>query len=84
MQGYDIGYTIDHILGELIFKKVLFRLFTDRQSLYGLSISLAHATERCLQTGLDVISEVYEGRDITGNNWIQDQQNPADNMTQPA
>lgn len=46
-------------------------LYTDNHSLYGLSISVAHTTERKLQIDFSIICEAYERRDITDIVWIE-------------
>lgn len=66
VEGYDVGYTINHTYRDFIGRKIYLTLHTDNRSLYRLSISLAHTTERRLQIDLAVIWQAYVRRDNTG------------------
>lgn len=83
VEGYHVGFTFAHTLGELHGRKVHQTIYTDSQSLYRLCISAAHTTERRLQIDLALIREANEGKDITEIIRIVGKQNHADDLNKP-
>lgn len=61
--GFDVRFTIRHVLTAIMKRKINLDVYTDSRPLYGLCLSLAHTTERRLQIFFSLLREAYERRE---------------------
>lgn len=80
IDGFDVGFTITHALSDMMKRKINLIIYSDSRCSYGLCISPAHRTERCLQSDMSLMDEAYERKDVHDSIWLSGKHNPADDL----